>query len=185
MHSCFLRLSLPPPPAPASILSDPSQWGELFNDLRNWSTGSGQPPSLTGRNSFTTDWIPELLSMKASGRLDQDAAAAAPAGGPAGVQQQQQEAGPVAAAAAAAAAAAEGGCDVEGGVVEGGKGRSKGKRERSKTNQAPTEQQKQEWQVGEWAGGWVDECMCCCGGVGGVPACWVCGDSYVAGGCCP
>ena len=146
-------------PIPSRLPPDPAQWGELFNDLRNWSTGSGQPPSLTGRNSFTTDWIPELLSMKASGRLDQDAAAAAPAGGQAS-EQQQQEAGPV---AVAAAAAAEGGCDVEGVVVEGGKGRSKGKRERSKTNQAPTEQQKQEWQVCGWADGWVDGLGVCRG----------------------
>lgn len=142
------------------VAADLSQWSDLFNDLRHISSGSGNPPgSLTGLNSFTTDWIPELLSKRASGRIDPIAAAVAGtapaaaadrgqagAGGAAGAeggnsQQQQQDAG----ATAAAAAAGGEGADVLGGA-DGAKGR-KGKRERSKTGQAPTAEQRQEWQV--------------------------------------
>lgn len=110
-----------PPLALDSFTGDLSQWGgDIFGDLRNFSTGSGtQPGSLTGKNSFTTDWIPELLSRRrdgSSGRLDPVAAAVAGAavggGSTAGAavkgaaQQQEQQAGGQAGAAAASAAAA-------------------------------------------------------------------------------
>lgn len=121
------------------------QWGDLLNDLRAYSSGSGNRPPLTGVNSFSTDWIPELLCKKeVSARLNPAAAAAA--GGQAGTaaagQQQQQQ--------------GMGLADIleEGAAGDGGQGGNrKGKRERSKTGQAPTAEQRQEWQVSSSAMG--------------------------------
>lgn len=181
-------------PCPLLLLpADISQWGgDIFADLRNFSTGSGtQPGSLTGKNSFTTDWIPELLSRRrdgSSGRLDPVAAAvaapvaaAAPTGavvdgdstpGAAGEGGQQQKADSHAGTAAAAGGGGADGGDVGPQAAAdagagGAKGR-KGKRERSKTGQAPTAEQRQEWQVGVVSrdGCGSASCTVCC------KACW-------------
>jgi hypothetical protein len=136
------------------LSTDISQWGDIFNDLRNISSCSGQPPGLTTINSITTDWIPELLRERASGRLDPVAAAAAEGGSQpdaadGGKQQQQTAAGQAGAAGAAAAAGGDGdgeAADIVGDMCGGVRGRM-GKRERSKTGQAPTAEQRQEWQV--------------------------------------
>jgi hypothetical protein len=130
-----------------SCVTTDQHWGDLLNDLRAYSSGSGNRPALAGVNSFSTDWIPELLGKKeVSARLN-PAAAAAAAGGQAGAaaagqqqqQQQQQQ-------AIGLADILEEGAAVEGGA-EGQGSKRKGKRERSKTGQAPTAEQRQEWQV--------------------------------------
>lgn len=151
--------------------TDLSSWSDILNDLRHISSGSNPPgavPSLTGKNSYTTDWIPELLSRYGSGRIDSDALAAAglPAaaatgaaaggsveagqGGTAGDKQQAEGQPGSSAAAAAGGVSGGGGVGEQGaaGADAGDRGARRGKRLRSKTGQAPTAAQQQEWQVG-------------------------------------
>uniref|UniRef100_A0A383V5P7 Uncharacterized protein n=1 Tax=Tetradesmus obliquus TaxID=3088 RepID=A0A383V5P7_TETOB len=142
----------------ADSFADPTQWGDILENLRQLSSGSGGQPPVPGaaaaaaavagagpaplNNSFSTEWIPELLFRleSESKEKEKNAAAAAAAEGAVAAA---AEAGPTAAAAAAAGPAPAPAGDEEGDEAAAGDraaGR-KAKRERSKTGQAPSQEQ--------------------------------------------
>ncbi|WIA31523.1 hypothetical protein OEZ86_002415 [Tetradesmus obliquus] len=144
----------------ADSFADPTQWGDILENLRQLSSGSGGQPPVPGaaaaaaavagagpaplNNSFSTEWIPELLFRLESESKEKEKNAAAAAAAEGAAAAAAAEAGPAAAAAAAAAGPAPAPAgDEEGDEAAAGDraaGR-KAKRERSKTGQAPSQEQ--------------------------------------------